>query len=246
MKHLSLQQAMLGMRVVQTDTGTIIKSPAGSAEYNLKGRRIKVNGHPQYFPEHLRVKDKRKPKLERMIISDAGMTGFRADGSVAFRIGAPGSFTSHVEQQKRTAGLEAAIDKIRNSKAFRAIVGETFLQPGTIHAGKLCCHIPGNNYTIRVEIDEEGKSHAAGIAIGCDDVSKLERHGWMIEKAGPALYQGAISHTSDEIRQKTLSKVLAATLPQRSPGLVEDDAKHLAKAVKAAFKVLEENDASKS
>ncbi|WP_313124519.1 hypothetical protein [Pseudescherichia sp.] len=59
MKYLSPQQAMLGMRVVLTDSGMIIKSPAGSAEYNLKGRRIKVTGYPEYFPGLLSVKDKR-------------------------------------------------------------------------------------------------------------------------------------------------------------------------------------------
>jgi len=59
MKYLSPQQAMLGMRVVLTDSGMIIKSPAGSAEDNLKGRRIKVTGYPEYFPGLLSVKDKR-------------------------------------------------------------------------------------------------------------------------------------------------------------------------------------------
>jgi hypothetical protein len=36
MKYLSLQQAMLGMRVIMTDDGLILKSPAGSAHYDLK------------------------------------------------------------------------------------------------------------------------------------------------------------------------------------------------------------------
>ncbi|HFF7133808.1 TPA: hypothetical protein ACGEPX_002671 [Salmonella enterica] len=62
MKYLSLQQAMLGMRVTMTDDGLILKSPAGSAHYDLKGRRHTVWGDTSFFPEHLRVKDKRKPK----------------------------------------------------------------------------------------------------------------------------------------------------------------------------------------
>ncbi len=86
MKHLSLQQAMLGMRVIQTDTGTIIKSPAGSAVYDLKGRRIKVSGYPEYFPDHLRVKDKRKPKHGSTLINDEGITCRSADGTVSVRI----------------------------------------------------------------------------------------------------------------------------------------------------------------
>lgn len=87
MKHLSLQQAMLGMRIVQTDHGMIIKSPAGSAEYNLKGRRIKVSGYPEYFPGQLRVKDKRMKTGGRMEISGGGITAYGKDGSVSARIG---------------------------------------------------------------------------------------------------------------------------------------------------------------
>jgi len=87
MKHLSLQQAMLGMRIVQTDHGMIIKSPAGSAEYDLKGRRIKVSGYPEYFPGQLRVKDKRTKTRGRVVISGEGLTAYGEDGSVRVHMG---------------------------------------------------------------------------------------------------------------------------------------------------------------
>lgn len=87
MKYLSLQQAMLGMRVVLTDTGVLLKSPAGSAEYNHKGRRIKVHGHANYFPDHLRVKDKRSPKGGYLQMSPDNVTVYRTDGTVRLRIG---------------------------------------------------------------------------------------------------------------------------------------------------------------
>jgi len=87
MKHLSLQQAMLGMRIVQTDNGMIIKSPAGSAEYDLKGRRIKVSGYPEYFPGQLRVKDKRTKTRGRVDISGGELTAYNEDGSVRIRVG---------------------------------------------------------------------------------------------------------------------------------------------------------------
>jgi|GEM_PF-5657602 len=90
MKYLSLHQAMLGMRVIQIDTGTIIKSPAGSAEYDLKGRRRKVNGNAEYFPAHFRVKDKRKPKLTSMTMTDEGITLLDANGTVRVRLGSFG------------------------------------------------------------------------------------------------------------------------------------------------------------
>lgn len=87
MKYLSLQQAMLGMRVVLTDTGVLLKSPAGSAEYNHKGRRIKVHGHADYFPDHLRVKDKRSPKGGYLQMSPYNAIVYSADGAVRLRIG---------------------------------------------------------------------------------------------------------------------------------------------------------------
>lgn len=87
MKHLSLQQAMLGMRIIQTDHGMIIKSPAGSAEYDLKGRRIKVNGYPDYFPGQLRVKDKRTPKHATIDMSNGTLTVRDGDGTLRVQMG---------------------------------------------------------------------------------------------------------------------------------------------------------------
>lgn len=87
MKYLSLQQAMLGMRVTMTDDGLILKSPAGSAHYDLKGRRHTVLGDASFFPEHLRVKDKRKPKGVHVSYGNGEIVGHRADGSVAWRMG---------------------------------------------------------------------------------------------------------------------------------------------------------------
>lgn len=57
---------------------------------------------------------------------------------------------------------------------------------------------------------------------------------------------GEVSHNSNHYQQQTLSEVLAAYLPQRTPGTAKADAQLLAKAVKAAFEALDENDASKS
>lgn len=87
MKYLSLQQAMLGMRVIMTDNGLILKSPAGSAHYDLKGCRHTVWGDASFFPEHLRVKDKRKPKVSHVSYGNGGIVVHRADGSVAWRMG---------------------------------------------------------------------------------------------------------------------------------------------------------------
>ncbi|QFH71062.1 hypothetical protein FR762_15630 [Enterobacter sp. E76] len=87
MKYLSLQQAMLGMRIVQADHGMIIKSPAGSAEYDLKGRRIKVSGYPEYFPGQLRVKDKRTRKRATMDMTNGMLTVRDGDGTLRVQMG---------------------------------------------------------------------------------------------------------------------------------------------------------------
>lgn len=101
MKYLSLQQAMLGMRVTMTDDGVILKSPAGSAHYDLKGRRHTVKGNAEFFPMHLRVKDKRKPRLSSMSMSDKHINVYGADGRVRVRIGQiPGEERVYLEDAK--------------------------------------------------------------------------------------------------------------------------------------------------
>lgn len=120
MKHLSLQQAMLGMRIVQTDHGMIIKSPAGSAEYDLKGRRIKVNGYPEYFPGQLRVKDKRtKAKAGgRVEITVREITAYGGGDSVRMRVGRikppVDAGVNHV------AGIDVAVEDGKKQVAFQA------------------------------------------------------------------------------------------------------------------------------
>ena len=101
-------------------------------------------------------------------------------------------------------------------------------------------------FPVSISIQGASQPTMEVINISSEEAFKLERRGWMIEKVGPAFSQGVASCGSDDIRQKTLSEVLAASLPQRSAGLAEQDAELLAKAVKAAFNVLEGNDASKS
>lgn len=86
MKYLSLAQAMLGMRIELTNAGFTVKSPAGKADYDTKGRRQSVNGAACYFPERLRVVDKRQ-KGVTVHMSERGIEGRRYDSTVAFRIG---------------------------------------------------------------------------------------------------------------------------------------------------------------
>jgi len=129
MKYLSPQQAMLGMRVVLTDNGMIIKSPAGSAEYNLKGRRIKVTGYPEYFPGLLRVKDKRTKTGGRMEISGGGITAYGKDGSVSARIGrklvdATANWSMKINTDENghryAAGMGVAVEDGKEQVVFKA------------------------------------------------------------------------------------------------------------------------------
>jgi len=122
MKYLSPQQAMLGMRVVLTDSGMIIKSPAGSAEYNLKGRRIKVTGYPEYFPGLLSVKDKRTKTGGWVNISAGEFTAYREDGSVSARIGR----INPPEEQKlvgATASWSTKVNTDENGRRYAAGMG---------------------------------------------------------------------------------------------------------------------------
>ena len=122
MKYLSPQQAMLGMRVVLTDNGMIIKSPAGSAEYNLKGRRIKVTGYPEYFPGLLSVKDKRTKTGGWVNISAGEFTAYREDGSVSARIGR----INPLEEQRlvdATANWSTKVNTDENGHRYAAGMG---------------------------------------------------------------------------------------------------------------------------
>lgn len=120
MKYLSLQQAMLGMRVVMKDTGVLLKSPAGTAEYNRKGRRIKVNGHADYFPEHLRVKDKRAPKGSYVRIENDYTTVLRGDGTVGVQIGKLDTATGIIKNAQANYNVQMHIN-INEEKDARGI-----------------------------------------------------------------------------------------------------------------------------
>lgn len=123
MKYLSLQQAMLGMRVVLTDAGVLLKSPAGSAEYNHKGRRIKVTGHADYFPGHLRVKDKRTPKGGYVQMSPGNTTVFRSDGTVGVRIGNLDTTNAIIKNAQANYNVQMHIN--RNGEKYASGMGIT-------------------------------------------------------------------------------------------------------------------------
>lgn len=183
MKHLSLQQAMLGMRIVQTDHGMIIKSPAGSAEYDLKGRRIKVSGYPEYFPGQLRVKDKRTKTLGRVEISGEGLTAYGEDGSVRVRMG---RIAPPAEQKL----LDEILKSTADTTAFRDLLDEThsYGQPGTvtINTANFIYNYPGESdprlmsgpdsdesakaaWSIKGHTDDAGVVHVAGMDVAVED-----------------------------------------------------------------------------
>lgn len=183
MKYLSPQQAMLGMRVVLTDYGMIIKSPAGSAEYNLKGRRIKVSGYPEYFPGQLRVKDKRTKTGGRMEISGSRITAYGEDGSVRMRVGL---INPAAEQKLVDEILKSAAD----TSAFRDLLEETnnYGQPGTvtINTANFIQNYPGESdprlmsgpdsdesakaaWSIKDHTDDAGVVHVGGMGVAAED-----------------------------------------------------------------------------
>lgn len=186
MKYLSPQQAMLGMRVVLTDNGMIIKSPAGSAEYNLKCRRIKVTGYPEYFPDQLRVKDKRTKTGGRMEISGGLITAYGEDGSVRMRVGR----INPAAEQKL---VDEILKSLPDTSAFRELVDEThnYGQPGTvtINTANFIHNYPGESdprlmsgrdsdesakaaWSIKSHTDDAGVVHVGGMGVAAEDAQK--------------------------------------------------------------------------
>ncbi|WP_431635423.1 hypothetical protein [Enterobacter ludwigii] len=152
MKYLSLQQAMLGMRVIMTDDGLILKSPAGSAHYDLKGRRHTVLGDASFFPEHMRVKDKRKPNLSRIVFEKDCKTIYGADGKAQVRIG-------NWENPEKPKGFRIHADgplTVNHGQAFidNALVGGSVMSA---------------NYNVKLNVTDKGKSHDAGMTVGVED-----------------------------------------------------------------------------
>lgn len=294
MKYLSLQQAMLGMRVTMTDDGLILKSPAGSAHYDLKGRRHTVSGDASFFPEHLRVKDKRKPKGGHVSYGNGEIVGHRADGSVAWRMGkieeptkmhdaalgdlsavytlprhkissdmkrqklianaldeakqrsnevfsgfpadktavifladrwvaieggyTPDEMRDAVEYIKRKRKEKADEKAMAKSSPFVMKDGQVFIKDAVIGNG-----IVSTNYNVKLNVNNDGKEHAAGMSVGVEGES-----------------------TESEIEKGTLSAVLANALHVGPPEKAMDTAIRFAKAVRAAFHELNTEDATKN
>lgn len=168
MKYLSLQQAMLDMRIVQADHGMIIKSPAGSAEYDLKGRRIKVSGYPEYFPGQLRVKDKRTKKRGRVDISGGDLTAYGEDGSVRIRMGRinPPVKTGVVHE----AGMDVAVKDGKRQVEYKAdrfgviATAQSVIENARITAAKLKTRVSDNMCEAVIDAVRESDAFKALLA----------------------------------------------------------------------------------
>lgn len=235
MKHLSLQQAMLGMRIVQTDHGMIIKSPAGSAEYDLKGRRIKVIGYPEYFPGQLRVKDKRTKTRGRVEISGEGLTAYGEDGSVRVRMG---RINPPAEQNL----VDEILKSLPDTSAFRDLLDEThnYGQPGTvtINTANFIHNYPCESdprlmsgpdsddsakaaWSIKGHTDDAGVVHVAGMGVAVEDGQqqvefKADRFAVVGEALGTiksALHTAEVkTRLSDDMREAVIDAVCESDL----------------------------------
>lgn len=192
MKYLSLQQAMLGMRVIMTDDGLILKSPAGSAHYDLKGRRHTVLGDASFFPEHMRVKDKRKPNLSRIVFEKDCTTIYGADGKAQVRIG-------NWENPEKPKGFRIHADgplTVNHGQAFidNALVGGSVMSA---------------NYNVKLNVADKGKQHEADMAL--DVENGKGRIKFLAEKFAIA------SNTQNALEaalQQSIKKVVDETIQQ--------------------------------
>ena len=231
MKHLSLQQAMLGMRIVQTDHGMIIKSPAGSAEYNLKGRRIKVSGYPEYFPGQLRIKDKRTKPRGRVDISGGELTAYGEDGSVRIRVG---RINPPAEQKL----VDEILKSVADTSAFRDLLYEThnYGQPGTVtintanfihnfqsESDPRLMSSPDSDeaakaaWSIKGHTDDAGVVQVAGMGIAVEDGKEqvaFKAEKFEVHKSGTLHLKDAIAtaaeskiRLSDEMREAVIDAI---------------------------------------
>lgn len=187
MKYLSLQQAMLGMRAIMTDDGLILKSPAGSAHYDLKGRRRTVWGDASFFPEHFRVKDKRKPNLSRVVFEKDCTTFYGADGKEKVRIG-------NWDNLKESKGF-----RIHANSPLTVNHGQAFIDNALIGNS-----IKSTNFNVRIDVADKGKSYAAGMKIGVEQEPVTEA------RPGDQM----IDDVLNSIRSSDLCKSLQADLQQ--------------------------------
>lgn len=71
MKHLPLKAVMTRLKIIETDEGYELHSPAGAAKYDAWGGRCEVNGIPEYFPSSISLeKRKRVPAATAESSSD--------------------------------------------------------------------------------------------------------------------------------------------------------------------------------
>ncbi|MDN4295126.1 DUF1983 domain-containing protein [Citrobacter freundii] len=215
MKYLSLQQAMLGMRVVLTDTGVLLKSPAGSAEYNRKGRRIKVNGHADYFPDHLRVKDKRSPKGGYLQMSPGGATVYGGDGSVRLRIGCFDK--TPVQSDERLMNCNDV------TEPFSVKNGQVFIKDALIDTA-----VTAADYSVKVGVNHNGKEYVAGMVLNVEEEHSTERE--KVRAVVSKYLTGEATEYTDELVDELMSLRLPANSnqPEGKPSSVEFKAERFA------------------
>lgn len=123
MKHLSLKDVMLTMKITVMDNGYQITNPAGTAQYDAWGSRMTVNGIPEYFPQFLSV--------EGQVAEKTKDTAAKTKPSQ----------TLSIKVEVDTSELEKKLDEInnpiKNSAVFELINGKVFIKPATISRDKI-------------------------------------------------------------------------------------------------------------
>ncbi|VAG02420.1 DUF1983 domain-containing protein [Enterobacter hormaechei] len=210
MKYLSLQQAMLGMRVTMTDDGFILKSPAGSAHYDLKGRRHTVKGNAEFLPMHLRVKDKRQPNLSRIVFEKDCTTIYGANGKPRVRIG-------NWDTPKEPKGYQfkaGGVLTVNDGQVFVTDVkiGDTLIDDGVL----------STNYSVKLNVADKGKPYEAGMTLGVEDgQSNVEfmADRYTVHEAASSIIGNAVATSAktkfrlgDEMKQAVIDAVCESDL----------------------------------
>ncbi|HDT6071427.1 TPA: DUF1983 domain-containing protein [Enterobacter roggenkampii] len=101
---------------------------------------------------HLRMKDKRKPDLSRVVFEKDCTTFYGADGNARVRIGNFGN-------QQEPKGFRIHADGPLTVNHGQAFINNALIEGSVMSA----------NYNVKIDVTDKGKSHEAGMTIGIED-----------------------------------------------------------------------------
>lgn len=175
MKHLSLKDVMLTMKITVMDNGYQITNPAGTAQYDAWGSRMNVNGIPEYFPQSLSVEGQVAEKTK--------------DTDAETKPSQTLSIKVEVDSSELEKKLDEINNLIKNSTAFELINGQAFIKPAAISRDKITV----NKFSLYSGVDSNVSEIIKNAIANQKDTEQIEKR---IEAVEKALCTVAMSHSA--------------------------------------------------